>query len=321
MKIGLIDVDGYSYPNLALMKISSWHKINGDMVTWYTPFEYYDKVYISKVFSDTPDFTEYVNADEVVRGGTGYAIHGAGGETFRKEDDPNLPDDVEHIYPDYSLYNITDTAFGFLTRGCPRGCSFCIVGKKEGLCSRKVANLSEFWSGQSKIVLNDPNILACREWEDLLGQLADSKALVDFNQGIDARLLTEAKCHAIDAIRIKEIHFAWDRYEDKEKILPKLQMFAEICKTKPHKHNAIVYVLVNHTSTIEQDLERIYTLQELGYWAYVMIYDKHNADRRYLELQRWCNNRFIFAKCPRFEDYKKMQPIENKYQLTMNLLS
>lgn len=317
MRIGLIDVDSHNYPNLQLMKLSAWHKAQGDTVEWYNPFQHFDKVYMSKVFADSPDYNEYINANEVVRGGTGYALHGAGGETYCVEDDPSLPNEIEHIYPDYSLYKITDTAYGFLTRGCPRGCSFCIVEKKEGLCSRKVADLSEFWHGQKKIVLNDPNILSCREWEDLLGQLADSKALVDFNQGLDARVLTEAKCRALDTVRIKEIHFAWDRYEDKEKVLPKLRMFAEICKTKPHSHNAIVFVLVNHTSTMEQDLERIYTLRELGYWAYVMIYDKRNADRRYFELQRWCNNRFIFAKCPNFADYNKSVIEQNPQQFTI----
>ena len=166
-------------------------------------------------------------------------------------------------------------------------------------------------------MLNDPNILACREWEDLMGQLAESKALVDFNQGLDARVLTEAKCRALDAIRIKEIHFAWDRYEDKDKLLPKLRMFAQICKTKPHSHNAIVFVLVNHTSTFEQDLDRIYTLREMGYWAYVMVYDKRNADQKYLDLQRWCNNRLIFAKCPRFEDYGKIPSVRNERQLEL----
>lgn len=317
MKIGLIDVDSHNYPNLPLMKLSAWHKAQGDIVEWYHPFDHFDKVYMSKVFSDSSDYNEYINAAVVVKGGTGYAIHGAGGETFRNEDDPILPYDVEHIYPDYSLYNITNTAYGFLTRGCPRGCSFCIVGKKEGLCSRKVANLREFWNGQKNIVLNDPNILACREWEDLLGQLADSKAMVDFNQGLDARVLTEAKCIALDAIRIKEIHFAWDLYDDKEKVLPKLRMFSEICTTKPHDHNSIVYVLTNHTSTIEQDLERIYTLRELGYWAYVMVYDKPHADRQHLDLQRWCNNRYIFAKCPRFEDYNRVPSFSTKNQMSL----
>lgn len=309
MKVGLIDVDSHNYPNLPLMKLSAQHKAQGDTVEWYQPFDHFDVVYKSKVFTDSPDYNEYINADKVIKGGTGYAIHGAGGETYCKNDDPTLHDEVEHIYPDYSLYGITDTAYGFLTRGCPRGCSFCIVGKKEGLRSVKVANLSEFWRGQKNIVLNDPNILACKEWEDLLQQLTDSGAMVDFNQGLDARVLTEAKCHALNKVHIKEIHFAWDRYEDKNLVLPKLKMFAKICRKRPHSHNSIVYVLVNHTSTIEQDLERIYTLRELGYWAYVMIYDKAHADRQYLDLQRWCNNRFIFAVCPRFEDYNK--PADN----------
>lgn len=317
MKIGLIDVDSHNYPNLPLMKLSAWHKLQGDSVEWYQPFDHFDKVYLSKVFSSSPDYNEYINADEVVRGGTGYAIHGAGGETFNKEDDPPLPDEVEHIYPDYELYSIKDTAFGFLSRGCPRGCSFCIVGKKEGLCSRKVADISEFWRGQKNIVLNDPNILACGEWADLLGQLAESKATIDFNQGLDARVLTEKKCEALSAIRIKEIHFAWDRYEDKERVLPKLKMFSEICKSKPHGHNSVVYVLVNHTSTMEQDLDRIYTLRDLGYWAYVMIYDKDHAERKYIDLQRWCNNRFIFASCPRYEDYGKVRPIQDERQIKL----
>lgn len=317
MKIGLIDVDSHNYPNLPLMKLSAWHKAQGDAVEWYHPFTHFDKVYMSKVFSDSPEYNEYVNADEIVRGGTGYAIHGAGGETFRKEDDTSLPDEVEHIYPDYSIYNVTDTAYGFLTRGCPRGCSFCIVGKKEGMCSHKVADLSEFWCGQKSIVLNDPNILACRDWRDLLGQLADSRAMVDFNQGLDARMLTEEKCYALNAVRIKEIHFAWDRYEDKEKVLPKLEMFAGICKKKVHGHNAIVYVLTNYGTTIKEDLERIYMLRELGYWAYVMIYDKKHANRQCLELQRWCNNRFIFAKCPRFEDYNRVQSTCDENQMSL----
>ena len=317
MKIGLIDVDGHNYPNLPLMKLSAWHKAQGDTVEWYSPFSHFDLVYKSKVFADSQDYNEYIDADRVVLGGTGYAIHGAGGETYCKEDDPVLPEEVEHIYPDYNLYNITDTAYGFLSRGCPRGCSFCIVGKNEGMCSRKVADLREFWHGQKNIVLNDPNILACNEWKYLLGQLADSKAMVDFNQGLDARVLTKEKCHALAAIRIKEIHFAWDRYEDKENVLTGLKMYAEICKTKPHSHNAIVFVLVNYTSTFEQDIERIYTLRELGYWAYVMVYDKRKAAHQYIELQRWCNNRFIFAKCPKFEDYGKVSNTYNEKQLQL----
>lgn len=303
-RIGLIDCDSTKFPNLALMKLSAYHKAQGDSVEWYLPFsDRYDKVYISRVFSTTPDYDLVVNADEVVRGGTGYEIQLVDGrEVYRKGDD--LPYEVEHIYPDYSLYGITDTAYGFLSRGCPRGCEFCIVGGKEGRRSVKVADLTEFWRGQKNIVLCDPNILACKEWRDLLGQCAENKANIDFNQGLDIRLMTKDKAEAINACKVKEIHFAWDRYQDKDVILRNLALYAEYGKFKPHSHNAIVYTIVNFDTTFEQDLERIYTLRELGYWAYVMVYDKAHCDTKYKRLQRWCNNRFIFAKCDKFEDYK-----------------
>ena len=312
MKIGLIDVDGMNFPNLALMKISAWHKRRGDSVYWYDPMfsGHCDKVYLSKVFSFTPDFDYPIDADEVERGGTGYCIKLVGGkEVFDETKNKPLPDEIEHIYPDYSLYpDLTmDTAYGFLTRGCPRGCDFCIVGKKEGRCSIKVADLSEFWRGQSKIVICDPNILACKDWKDLLQQLIDSGAQVDFNQGLDIRLMTEEKARMISQMRIKEIHFAWDRYEDKDKIIPKLKLFADVASPSIHKkqvHHAIVYTIVNFSTTLEQDLDRIYTLRDMGYWPYVMIYDKEHCKRVYRDLQRWVNNRFIFGVCKRFEDYK-----------------
>lgn len=308
-RIGLIDVDGKNFPNLALMKISAWHRGRGDSVEWYEPMfsGHFDKVYISKVFSFTPDFDYPIDADEVERGGSGYCISLVNGkEVFDKSKNKELPYEIEHIYPDYSLYpELTkDTAYGFLSRGCPRGCDFCIVKDKEGRCSVKVADLNEFWRGQKNIVLCDPNILACREWKDLLQQLIDSNALVDFNQGLDIRLMTEEKGMMIDAMKVKEIHFAWDRYEDKPFVLPKLEMFARVTDLKPHAHKAIVYTLVNFSTTLEQDLERIYTLRDLGYWPYVMIYDKEHCAGVYRDLARWVNNRFIFATCKRFEDYK-----------------
>lgn len=309
-RIGLIDVDGgKTFPNLALMKISAYHKSIGDSVEWYSAFEgWFDRVYLSKVFSFTPDYDYCINAHEVIRGGTGYAISLENGkEVFDKSKDINLPEEIEHIYPDYSLYpTLTeDTAFGFLTRGCPRGCDFCIVGKKEGRCSVKVADLNEFWSGQKNIVLCDPNILACKDWKSLLQQLIDSKAKVDFNQGLDIRLMTKEKVEMLNQIRIKEIHFAWDKYSDKDFILPKLRLFAEHSKmSKAKTHSVVVYTLVNFDTTFEQDLERIYTLREMGYWAYVMIYDKAHCEDKYRKLQRWVNNRFVFGAVERFENYK-----------------
>ena len=295
MKIGLIDVDGHNFPNLALMKISAWHKSQGDSVEWCLPLDHYDIVYQSKVFDDTysPDIEWTPMADKVIKGGTGYGL------------DNKLPDEIEHIYPDYSIYpeHTKDTAFGFLTRGCPRGCKFCIVAGKEGRRSIKVADLSEFWRGQKNIELLDPNILACRQHPDLLQQLIDSGACVNFNQGLDIRLTTEANISLLNQVKVKEIHFAWDNAEDDLK--PYFERYRDLAKHKPHSRYGTVYCLVNFGSTMDQNLYRIYTLRDLGYDPYVMVYDKPNAPREIKDLQRWCNNRFIFRSCEKFEDYKK----------------
>lgn len=263
MKIGLIDVDSHNFPNIPLMKISAYHKKRGDTVEWYSPLlgGHYDIVYMTKVFSFTPDYEYFVNSDVVIKGGSGYAIEIVNGrEIYRKEKDPQLPQEIEHIYPDYSLYpKLTkDTAFGFLTRGCPRRCGFCHVAAKEGAKSYKVAELSEFWIGQKNICLCDPNLLACPDWHELLQQLIDSKALVNINQGIDIRIMTAEKAEMFKKLRVSTVHFAWDRYEDKKIIIPKFKEFKEITGWKARKTS--VYVLTNFNTTIEQDLERIYTL-------------------------------------------------------------
>lgn len=295
MKIGLIDVDGHNFPNLALMKISAYHKAKGDDVDWCIPLLNYDIVYQSKVFDETysADIDFVPLADKVIKGGTGYDLHSV------------LPDEVEHQYPDYSLYpDLTkDTAYGYLTRGCPRACHFCIVAEKEGRCSRKVTDLNEFWRGQKNIKLLDPNILACREHIDLLKQLKESKANVDFTQGIDARLLTEQNIDLINAIKVKEIHFAWDYMKEEQAVLKGLRLYSQLATRKPHGHFGAVYVLTNYDTTMQENLYRVYTLRDMGYDPYVMIYDKPNAPRKVRMLQRWCNNKIIFAKCKKFEDY------------------
>jgi hypothetical protein len=290
------------------MKLSAWHKHLGDTVEWYMPFgERYDLVYMSKVFSFTPDYDLAVNADRVIRGGSGYAIRTVcGHETFVQPLHQPLNEIAEHMYPDYDLYpRLTkDTAYGFLTRGCPRGCPFCIVGEKEGRRSVKVADLSEFWRGQKKIVLCDPNILACKDWRILFRQLIASGAEIDFNQGLDIRLMTTEKANMIDAMHVSNVHFAWDNYEDKDIILRKLRMFDKNTVNKPHNHNGTVYVLTNYNTTFEQDLERIYTLRDMNYWPFVMVYDRENAGNEYRRLQRWCNNRAVFMSVDTFKDYK-----------------
>ena len=293
MLVGLIDVDSHNFPNIALMKLSAWHKGQGDTVEWCLPLKHYDIVYQSKVFDNTysPDITWYPDADKIIKGGTGYGL------------DNKLPDEIEHIYPDYSIYpEITkDTAYGFLTRGCPRHCDFCIVGDKEGLKSHKVADLSEFWRGQKNIELLDPNTLACKDRMEILDQLIESRAIVNFNQGLDIRFTNEAVAEKLSRIRVKRLHFAWDNPE--EDLIPYFKRFTEAYSRKSSS-TKVVYVLTNFNSTMEQNLYRIYTLRDLGYDPYVMVYDKPNAPKEIKDLQRWVNNRFIFRKCEKFEDYK-----------------
>lgn len=316
MRIGLIDVDGHNFPSLPLMKLSAWHKQQGDTVTWYDQLfhnigEPFDKVYMSKVFSFTPDFPYYVNAKEITKGGSGYCIHLEDGkEIYDKGKDNLLPPEIETIYPDYSIYydiipEVKNTAYGFLTRGCPRGCKYCHVGCKEGRKSYKVADLDTFWRGQKNIVLLDPNITACKDWNQLFQQLIDSNAWIDFSQGLDIRLMNKEKIKMLRQMKIKQVHFAWDRYEDKKEIVPKFKEFKEFVGWD--KRKLPVYVLINFNTTIEQDLDRIYTLRDLGYWPYIMVYNKENTKpgdtvRR---MQRWVNMRAVFEKVKRFEDYRR----------------
>lgn len=308
MNIGLIDVDNYNkapkFPNIALMKISAWHKKQGHNVDWWFGFEHYDRVYMSKVFDGTytADIPYCINADEIIKGGTGYGM------------DNVLPPEIEHIYPDYSIYKeltgwhkrkSKQTAYGFLTRGCPRGCHFCIVAEKEGRRSVKVADLSEWWNGQGNIVLCDPNILAYKGHMELLRQLIDTKAWVDINQGIDCRLLTEQNIEALNQIKLKEIHFAWDYMHEEKRVLRGLELYAKMAARKPHGQFGAVYCLTNYDTTMEENLYRIYKLRDMGYDPYVMVYDKPNAPREVRLLQRWCNNRVIFRSEP---DFYKFNP-------------
>lgn len=292
MRIGLIDVDGHGYPNLPLMKLSAWHKAKGDSVEWYQPMfsGHMDKVYMSKVFSFTPDYEYYIDADEIEKGGTGYAISLVDGkEVYDKSKDKPLPNEIEHTYPDYSLYPemTKDTAYGFLTRGCPRVCDFCHVAPKEGKCSVKVADLSEFWRGQKNIVLCDPNILACKDHMELLEQLVESGAKVNLNQGIDIRLVNERNIKLLKKIKLERIHFAYDRWQDRELVEKNLKLFKE--NTNYKTNQVEVFILTNFDTTLEQDLHRIYFCRELKYNPYVMIYDKEHCNRVYKDLQRWAN--------------------------------
>lgn len=306
MKIGLYDVDSHNFPNLALMKISAYHKSRGDDVEFINFLEHYDKVYVSKVFGDEYSRMDetVIQADEIVYGGTGFAISVEDGkEVFHKDKHKDLPYEIEHIYPDYSLYpGLTkNKAYGFLTRGCCNNCDFCIVSDKEGLCTVKVADLSEWWNGQKEIILLDANILACKDKTKLLQQLIDSNAKVDFSQGLDARFVTPMIAELLKKIKTKTWHFAFDFMKNEKSIVKGLETFVDI--VAPDRRNAKVYVLTNYDTTFEEDYYRINKIKDLGLCPDVRIYRKKTAPRITRDLQRWCNNRFIYESVSDFMDY------------------
>lgn len=309
MKIGLIDVDGHNFPNLALMRISAWHKAQGDMVEWWwSDFVHYDIVYMSKIFSDaySKDVPEPINADKVIKGGTGYCISLVNGrEAFDQSKNKSLPKEVEKMFPDYSIYPQFDFAVSMTSRGCPRGCGFCHVANKEGRCAVKVANVSDFWNGQKEIKVLDPNITACEEKRGLMRQYRETGAWIDFTQGLDIRLTNRDDVDDINQMKIKRIHFAWDNpHEDLSDRFAEVQ---EQLKIKDYRRK-IVYCLTNYekcttSDHVERALYRIYTLRNIGYDPYLMVYDKPNAPKVLRKMQRWCNAKAIFKSCPKFENY------------------
>ena len=306
MKIGLIDVDGHNFPNLALMRISAWHKANGDDVEWWKgDLFHYDRVYMSKIFSDaySPDIPPPVNADEVIRGGTGYCIYLGedGKEHFDESKNVKLPEEMERMFPDYSIYPEYPFAVSMTSRGCPRRCSFCHVAAKEGCVSRKVADVKDFWNGQDEIKVLDPNITACRDKRDLMRQYRETRALIDFTQGLDIRCLNDEDIADLNSMRLKNVHFAWDNPQDN--LEQKFRNYAEKAKHRNKGRYGTVYVLTGYDSTVDDDLRRIYTLRNMRYDPYVMVYNKPHATRELRRLQRWCNNKILFGKIRRFEDY------------------
>ena len=244
-----------------------------------------------------------MNADLIIKGGTGYQIHLADGkEIYDKETDHQLPAEIESMSPDYSIYPQYKYALSLTSRGCPRGCPFCHVAAKEGRCSKKVSEPEEFYRGQKEIKILDPNITACPDCIPLLEQYRKIGAWCDFTQGIDARLLNREKIEALNACKIKRLHFAWDDMKQSDSVINGLDLYRRYGKLK-RKENLIVYVLTNFDTTHEEDLFRVYELREMGFDPDVRIYNKPSAPRETRLLQRWVNNRIIFNSCERFEDY------------------
>lgn len=306
MKIGLVsDTQTFSLP---LMKISAYHKMLGDDVKLVdNNLEIFDLLYVSRSFNLQDNSIKQISiipyADKVIFGGSGYAIEIINGkEVYDKSKDVNLIPEIENIYPDYSLYPeaTKNLAVGFLSRGCPNNCGFCLISQKDGLCSHKVADLKQFWKNQRKIRLYDANILACKDRELLIKQLIDSKARIDFSQGLDARLVDDDIAKLLSYLKADIIHFAFDLIKNEERIVKGLKCFAKHFKlTDRYKR---VYILTNYNTTPEEDYYRVKKVIELGYAPYITIYRKGTHSNFIKDLARWCNNPFLYRSTS-FEDY------------------
>lgn len=290
MRIGLIDVDGHNFPNVALMKIASWHRKNGDNVEWALPmFGEYDRIYASKVFTFTPDYNpiEY-NAKEFIGGGTGYDIKS------------RLPEEIDkHTGLAYDLYPQYKFSVQFYSRGCIRHCPFCLVREKEGMI-HSVEPMQ--WNPKAEwIEVLDNNFFASPDWRDAIKDIRKQNLPVKFH-GVDVRIMDEEQAEALNSVRMKGyIHIAWD--------LPKLdltpQLEAMVKYIKPYK--IACYVLVGFNSTKEQDLHRLNVLKRLGILPFVQPFKDYTNQRKVTQyekdLSRWVNRAWLF-KSMDFEDYE-----------------
>ena len=287
MKIGLMQVDG-KYPNLALMKLSAWHKTQGDKVRLCSPIDAaaFDRVYASKVFTWSDD--SYV-PDKAERGGTGWNLR-------------KLPEEVEHMCPDYELFNC-DYAMGYLTRGCIRECRFCIVPSKEGKIKHN-ADVTEFWRGQKLIKLLDPNFTAHPNRGKYMDQLKGTGALIDFTQGLDARLIDRGFAMHFTKLKLSRYtHVAWDDMSHEKRILQGIRMLAGYLNPS----RIIVYVLIGFDTNENEDLYRVEKLRDMGVEPFVMAYDRGDPYQK--RLARWCNHKAIF-KTVEWEDYNQTHAIK-----------
>lgn len=249
---------------------------------FYMPLWDYDMVYASKVFSFSPMPELPVGA---MTGGTGFSLASA------------LPKEIEAIYPDYGLYRC-DYAIGFITRGCVRKCSFCVVPQKEGKIKR-VAEISQFWRGQDRIMLLDNNLTAHPDCLAILKELRLTGAKIDFNQGLDLRLMTPEIAKELSNIRLwKQIHFAWDDIELEKAVFNGLQILTE---NGVKKYKVMVYVLIGFDSTHEENYHRVIKLKDYGVDPFVMPYKKTDSYQK--KFARWVNHKAIF-KTVAWADYR-----------------
>jgi hypothetical protein len=289
MKIGLYAVDS-RIPNLPLMKLSAYHKRLGDIVEWYSPLFNYDKVYASKIFTFSD--SGYLDTRKMEVGGSAIDLH--------KE----LSYNIEHVYPDYSLYGI-DYAIGFITRGCCRSCPYCIVPIKEGNI-RKNADLTEFCRDQEKVMLLDNNILAYKDHLYELEKLKESKKKIDFKAGLDVRLITKENATLLRKIKRWDglrYRFAFDDPNLENIIDKKLNLLID-CGITPGTMQ--FFVLIGYNTSFEEDLKRVRYLQEKGCAIFVMPYNRDDGYQR--KFARWVNR--YFYKYISFKKYLQEKRIE-----------
>ncbi len=294
MRVGLIDVDGHNFPNLALMKLSAWHKAQGDHVEWYQPMfsGHMDKVYMSKVFTFTPDYEYCIDADEIDKGGTGYKMY-----------DKKLPAEVEKVFPDYSIYPNCDYAIGFLTRGCIRKCPWCVVPKKEGGV-HAVSTWQDIKRHDCRdILFLDNNVLASDHGREQIKDMAGRKDIrIDFNQGLDARLIDDDMADALSQISwIRFIRLACDCQE----MLPVIEQASDrLAKHGVNKKRIFCYALIED---VKEAHERILELDRIGVEVFAQPFrdfETNHVDHEAKRLARWCNCKPIFRSTA-FEGYNR----------------
>ena len=308
MKVLFVDADSVNgFPNLALMKIGAWLKENYNEVVDIeliqglpstAPLYPYDQVYISTIFyqnkKKVEDYVRQFPKDcDIAIGGSGWNLT------------TKLSDYIEHMLPDYSLYDL-DYSMGFTSRGCIRKCKFCVVPEKEGDI-RDNAPITEFLHGDhDRVMLLDNNFQASPKWRENLQYLIDHKIKVNFNQGLDARLVTEefasmlAASRCYDArFRTKGAYLAFDDPRLKKSLLRALEIF-ENAGMAPKRF--VVYVLVGFNTSYQQDLDRCDTIVEAGSVPYIMRYNQ-TKDVYLKHLARYYNRKY-YQWVPR-NDYNK----------------
>ena len=294
MRIGLIDVDGHSgFPNLALMKLSAMHKAKGDTVELYSPMfsGHLDRVYMSKIFTFTKDYEYFVDADEVITGGTGY-----------KDYVSVLPDEAEHIFPDYSIYPDCNYAIGFLTRGCIRSCPWCVVPKKEGKLQAYDTWQNIKRPDSKEIRFLDNNVLASPHGIAQIEELRNIYIDIDFNQGMDARLIDKPMAKILSEVR-------WRPYLriscDTTAMIPVVEKaVGYLTECGMHPRKIFAYTLVQD---VDESYERIMALKKLNIEIFAQPYrdfEGGEPTREKKRLARWVNMKAVFRSVE-WKDYNK----------------